>query len=451
MTTHHVFWILVVAVVLLYQFVDADTFDDAINSRMQQLKIRGMAIAFYDESTMNAPVARGYGKVSSSPTSADVDADTTFQLASVSKVFTASAIAVLLDQGQLKSLDDDICSVKPSTWQTSACRNPHHPKDKVTFRMMMSHRSSFQDDIPQTQNKSGVDVAPSYGPSFKYDPEIPAAGNPTCPLTDVQGFYRDILTEKKTETKVGYYFLNKKGRHINWYYLAKNELGGMWSKSRPGATKLYSNFAVGYQAALVELKTNQTFPQFCKTNIFDKLNMTHTAWHTVDLPPGTKQAIPNQYREDTDDWTDYGDYCYIDYASGELRTTANDLVKWGNAMLTLGVPSLWSSTTGDEVAACQERNENGVRVKNCEFGLGWAILNNKMKSKLPEKWLGAFTQYDWTDGIWHDGSEAGIQSNLIVLPSAGVYVAVVTQTDENDDEAPQKMTARVMKAPRPVT
>ena len=69
--------------------------------------------------------ARGYGKVSSSASAGDVTADTAFMLASVGKVFVASVIAVLLDQGIISSLDEDICETTSTPWASSnACRHP---------------------------------------------------------------------------------------------------------------------------------------------------------------------------------------------------------------------------------------------------------------------------------------------------------------------------------------
>ena len=73
-----------------------------------------------------------------------------------------------------------------------------------------------------------------------------------------------------------------------------------------------------------------------------------------------------------------------------------------------------------------------------------------MKKNTPEKWLKqGFAKYDWTDGIWHDGAEAGSQTNIIILPKAGIYVAVLTNTDLNSETAAQQLTQAVIEAPLP--
>jgi len=267
-------------------------------------------------------------------------------------------------------------------------------------------------------------------------------------LEDVKGFYRDILTDKATETPIGNLTLQG-GQKLNWYKLAKAHFpngNGLWRKDAPGSKNVYSNAAVGYVAALVELKTNQTFSEYCRRHLFQPLNMTRTAWFARDLPPSTRLAIPVEYRGGGNRWHDIGDYCYIDYASGQLRTTARDLAMWGNAMLLQprATPILWSSKVGKLVGTCQERNANGKVVQDCEVGLGWFLLDNSYKGD--EAWMAPFEKYDWTGGIWHDGAEAGVQTQGLVLPASGVFVFVLTNTDLNSDLAAQRLASAVQRA-----
>jgi CubicO group peptidase (beta-lactamase class C family) len=68
-------------------------------------------------------------------------------LASVSKVFTAAAVLLLIEDGLIGGLNSDICDVIPSTWAKRACRNPRFPNVPVTWRMLVTHRSSLTEDI----------------------------------------------------------------------------------------------------------------------------------------------------------------------------------------------------------------------------------------------------------------------------------------------------------------
>eukprot|EP00563_Minutocellus_polymorphus_P001069 CAMPEP_0181040034 /NCGR_PEP_ID=MMETSP1070-20121207/10822_1 /TAXON_ID=265543 /ORGANISM="Minutocellus polymorphus, Strain NH13" /LENGTH=572 /DNA_ID=CAMNT_0023117995 /DNA_START=76 /DNA_END=1791 /DNA_ORIENTATION=+ len=441
----------VLAPMLLIPAVRGDEFDDALTSKVSSLNIRGAAVAYFDASKgMTEPIVRGYGRVSSSAQAAKVTPDTAFMLASISKGFTASAVAVLVDRGII-SLDDDICKVLPQGYGRPMCRNPNYPNDAITWRMMITHRSSLKANIPEARDSFGNFISPSYGPSGGYTVDAPAAGNPTCPLDEVIDFYRALLTnDPAASTDVGRGVRLRGGEDLDWYELAQSN-GGMWKNYRPGSRKEYSNLAFGYLAGLVELASGQSFATFCRDNLFHPLGMYQTAWFRNHLPDGIREAVPVEWYNNR--FEDVGHYCFIDYASGELRTSASDLARWSESMLNYGAPTLWSKGTGVDIMTCRERTASGGQVNGCEFGYGWAILDNSMKGlSSTEGWLkSGFSSLDWTDGFWHDGAEAGSQTNIVILPRTGVYVAVVTNTDMNSESAAQQLTRTVVEAPLPPT
>jgi CubicO group peptidase (beta-lactamase class C family) len=413
----------------------ADSFDDGMIRRMKELNVRGASVVYYDASKMDAPIIRGYGKISSSKDSQDVTSHTPFQLASVSKVFTAAVMASLVNQGLIR-LDDDICDVIPSDWQQSACRNPAHPDAVVTWRSLSSHTSSLVDNVPFVLNQNHEIKAPGYGPTDGYAFSI-AAGNPTCPLTDFQGFYRDFLTNKTTETSVGAVnFTLEGGGSLNWYQVGQ-DAGGAWLDYAPGENWTYSNFAVGYVAALVELVTNRTFDDYSQEYIFGPLGMNETAWYSRDLSAGVVEADPVDFSNGT--FSDIGQYCYIDMASGSLRMSAEDMSKWLQAMLTYGAPKLWPEHIGREVFSCQQKNPEGRNFEACQFGLGWNLVPAAMANELSVSEYHWLQGYNSTDGVWHGGDEAGVQTYALVLPNAGLYQAVLTNTYNNDRAACAKL------------
>lgn len=399
---------------------------------------------------MPSPVTRGYGQISSDSSSASVTPDTAFMIASVSKPFTASAVAVLVDKGII-SLDDDICDVIPAGYSDTMCRNQNHPNVKITWRMMITHRSSMKGNIPDAKDRWGDPISPSYGPSGGYTSDAPAVGNPTCPLGEIGDFYHALLTDDpNATTDVGAGVILQGGKELDWFDLAISN-GSMWSRSKPGQRRDYSNAAYGFVSALIEFATGQSFPDFCREHLFEPLGMSHTEWFLDDLPDGSQVAVPVEKKRNGG-YMDVGHYCFIDYASGQLRTSANDIARWSNAMLDYGSPMLWSTAVGKEIVKCQEKNVNGEPIgnNNCDFGYGWILLNNSMKQSTQEKWLKqGFSEYDWTDGVWHDGLEAGSQTNIVILPKAGIFVAVLTNTDLNSETAAQQLTQAVVEAPLP--
>lgn len=385
---------------------------------------------------MDEPIIRGYGRVASSDNSPAVDRDTVFLLASVSKVFAGTAVMKLLDLGVISSLDDDICDVTAAATdipQGMACRNPFYPDIPVTWRMLLTHRSSLKASIPTfpSNNEYGY-LEAGYAPTGGYFGL--AAGQTQCPLEDVTGFYRDILVDKPTETTVG------SNLGVQWYQLAQREMNGMWQQNAPpGERNVYSNFAVGFIAALVEWATSQSFPDFCQEHIFTPLNMTKTAWFRRDLPEGVREAVPVETanRRGTK-WNDIGHYCFIDYASGSLRSTAMDLSKFLDSMLDYGVPALWSNPLlGKEALSCLETKNDAT----CEFGANWILLSSE---NADEEWLDPYRRYDWTNAAHHDGAEAGSQTQILLLPEADVYAVVLTNTDGNDEYAAQNIASELL-------
>ena len=81
-------------------------------------------------------LARAYGR--QSPSMATATPDALYQIASISKQFTAAAILILRDQGRL-SLDDHVSRYVPGI--TGG--------DRITIRQLLSHTAGLQDYWPQ--------------------------------------------------------------------------------------------------------------------------------------------------------------------------------------------------------------------------------------------------------------------------------------------------------------
>mmetsp|Transcript_7781 Transcript_7781/g.18743 ORF Transcript_7781/g.18743 Transcript_7781/m.18743 type:complete len:491 (+) Transcript_7781:88-1560(+) len=409
---------------------NADDLDDAILRQMDDEHVLGASVAYFNKEFMTEPIIRSYGKTSTTSGAKNVTNDTVFMIASVSKVFAGAAVLKLVSQ-KVITLDDDICDVLPGDYNPTACRNPNFPNIPVTWRMLVTHQSSLMEGIPDINNMS-----PNYGPNGAYSGL--AVGNPSCPLSDVVGFYRDIMINKDTETTVGAGF----SANFNWNDAVN---GTVWEDYEPGTVTSYSNFAIGYIAALVEHVTGKTFPAYCKEFIFDPLGMTNTAWFRKDLPSGVLETMPIDYlgkgqnitlpdnstMPPGDQYADMEHYCFIDYASGSLRTTAKDLALYLDAMLTYGAPKLWTEEEGISGVTCAEKD---ATFNECEYGITWELL----KKLFSVDWLAEpARRFNWEHAIAHAGFEAGSQTQVIVFPKSGIYALVLTNTNGNDDDAAQ--------------
>ena len=154
-----------------------------------------------------------------------------FQIASVSKTITATAIMQLHDKGLLK-LDEDV-----NKFLKFSVRNPNYPDRRITFRHLLTHTSSIRDS----------DVIYS----------LCAAGDPTVSL-------EEVVTQ--------YFTLN----------------GPLWNrknyaKDAPGTNKRYSNAGFSLLGYLVEVIGEQSFEEYLQQNIFGPLKMNETSLYIVKL------------------------------------------------------------------------------------------------------------------------------------------------------------------------
>lgn len=412
----------------------------SIKADLSFLPIQISFLSNCSQEFISEPILRSYGTLASDENSEDVTIDTAFMVASVSKLFAGAAVLKLVDQG-LIALDDDICDVLPIDYDTSACRNPFWPDTKVTWRMLVTHQSSLMEDIPDL---NGTLVA--YGPTGGYFNGT-AGGNPACPLTDVTGFYRDIMIDKISQTSVG----SELG--FDWYVFANETNGGVWEDFEPGTESLYSNFAIGYIAALVEHATGTPFPQYCDDNIFAPLNMTSTAWFREDLPDGVPVAVPVSYLGNSSDFgvlsdnttlppgpvfEDIGHYCFIDYASGSLYTTVKDMASFLNSMLDYGAPTLWPGELGTTALQCAEPDSS---FNQCEYGITWNLLKKLFSDEFLQE---PAARFDWEDAAGHAGAEVGSQTQVILFPKSGIYAVVFTNTDGNGNEVAQDFMGELL-------
>lgn len=88
-------------------------------------------------------MARGFGKLTPDAGSPDVDADSIFLLASITKPVTASALMILVDRG-LISLDDPVARYIPE-FQGGE-------RAQVAVRNLLSHISGLPDMLPQNRD-----------------------------------------------------------------------------------------------------------------------------------------------------------------------------------------------------------------------------------------------------------------------------------------------------------
>jgi CubicO group peptidase (beta-lactamase class C family) len=160
-------------------------------------------------------------------------------------------------------------------------RTPTHPEVPITFKMLLTHTSSIQDN-------------------WNVLSQLYAPGDPTIPLGT---FLSDYLTPG------------------GQYYSASQN----FYSQIPGTYWSYCNVGAALAGYLVEILTSVPFDEYCKDSIFVLLNMSNTAWFLRDLDTS---LVAHPYGYWGGAYHDYGLYGYPDYPDGLLRTALPSLAKF---------------------------------------------------------------------------------------------------------------------------
>tara|TARA_Y100000590_G_C15708887_1_gene1009614 strand:- start:699 stop:2207 length:1509 start_codon:yes stop_codon:yes gene_type:complete len=300
-----------------------------IQSTMETHLIPGLSISIVKDSDIVWEKYFGYANIEQEIL---VDENTMFILSSISKTITATALMQLWEMN-LFNIDDQINNYLPFD-----VIHPDYPNSPITFKMLLSHTSGIKD---------------FWSVMTYYDGDSPL--------------------------DLGYYleqYLTPNGE----FYSAN----GCYTNSEPGTNYSYSNNAVALIGYLVEEISGQSFNTYCNENIFLPLQMDNAFWFLSEIDSLNQVASPYQitggngdscsiigcgiydqsnpcfcdfacieYGDCCSDYeeicgengaggsignlTEYENYGYSDYPSGQLRTTSNNLAKFMGAYMNSGI------------------------------------------------------------------------------------------------------------------
>ncbi len=211
--------------------------EEFLKQKMERDRIPGLAAALIRADGLSWYCELGYADLERR---IPMSIDHLQNIGSVSKTFTTMALMQLWEK-ELFQLDDDV-----SEYVGFSVRNPNHPDVAITFRHLLTHRSSIRDGL-------------AYGRNYH-------CGDPTLALGDwIRGY------------------LSSQG---NLYDPEEN-----FHKWAPETDWEYNNVAYGLLAYLVEVISGVAFADFCKANIFEPLGMTQTSWYLADVDT-SRHAAP---------------------------------------------------------------------------------------------------------------------------------------------------------------
>jgi serine-type D-Ala-D-Ala carboxypeptidase/endopeptidase len=253
----------------------------AIRSRVDAKKSTGMVVATIDPDGSTSMAAYG----SPGPGAMPLDADSVFEIGSITKVFTAALLVDMVDRGEVK-IDDPVAKYLPA-----GVRMPERNGKRITL-------------LDLTTQSSGL-------------PRMPDNFKPR----DVTNPYADYTAEQMFE------FLGR-------YQLTRDI----------GAEYEYSNLGVGLLGQALARRAGQTYEALLQERILKPLGMEHsgialTPWMRTHLAKGHDaqgQVAPN--------W-DIPAFA----GAGALRSTMNDLLHFARANLDASggrLPRLMQQTHG---------------------------------------------------------------------------------------------------------
>lgn len=344
--------------------------DRKIERWMDKNRVPGLAACIVVEDRI--VWSNGYGLANISRNIPFTPDHTIFQIASITKTFTATAIVQLRDEGLL-ALDDDVNDYLPFS-----VRNPKHPNAPITFRHLLTHRSSIDDD--------------------------------DC----IYGLYTVGDPVKSLEEVVTAYFTPD---------------GALWRPSNflrnaPGDKESYSNIGFALLGYLVEIISKQSLEDYMQEHIFKPLRMNETSFYAGKLDDErtarcytyAKSAKRQLCPGDGDGnllpagcspqpgFNEHALYSYPTLADGMIRTSVNQLAHFMIAMMNRG-----------RFEQTQLLKEESVRemLSGKKQGLAWSR----------------------EDDYWgHDGGDPGCSTNMMFDPRERVGFIVFANADAELDD-----------------
>ena len=255
--------------------------DSFITATMSEFHIPGLSACILKAGELVWNNSYGYADVERKIPVTD---STLFLLASISKTITGTALMQLYERG-LFNLDDNVNNYLPPDLQVI---NPSYPDSIITFKMILSHVSSIND------NWNVIEPLVTVG-----DSPIP-----------MYGFLKNYLVPG------GAYYTDMS-----------------YSSYPPASTYNYSNIAIALLGYLVEAITDTTFAEYCQNNIFKPLSMNETSWFLANLDTS---HVARPYHWTPSGYEPFPHGGFPAYPPGQLRTSSLQFARFFNAFMQKG-------------------------------------------------------------------------------------------------------------------
>ena len=170
--------------------------------------------------------------------------------------------------------------------------------------------------------------------------------------------------------------------------------------AEPGTQFFYSSFGWNLLGAVIEGAAGEPFLHYMQRAVWQPLGMVHTSGDRADsLLPDRSQLYGKGSR------LAFADDVSFKYPSGGLLSTAEDLVKYGNALLG---KSFLTRTQTRQLFTSQTTRDG----RPTHYGMGWRLTTTRSGHRL----------------YWHEGLVNGGSASLLLYPDDELVVAVLANS-----------------------
>jgi len=340
--------------------------EDAGMSRSQLEHVGELAQSWVDQGLIQCLVAlvarhgrivfyKGFGRQLPDKGSPPVALDSVFPMASITKIFTTTAVMLLVEEGRV-GLNRRVREYIPEF--------AGEGKDGVLVRHLLTHTSGIGED--------GLEA---------FAKERQGIGMPPAEAT-----LHPLMNE----------------------YMVQRYEGPLWKP--PGTEMSYADFNFELAGEIVRRVTGKSLANFARRRIFEPLGMTDTHYCRVDVPQG-RRAWRGPDPEDP--WLEAIEVEPIVQASGRSWASAMDMAIFCQMFLNRGAygdvrilsPASVAEMTRNQIPGIGSTFLNET-FPEASWGLGWSIHGDKTglcgtlySPQAFEHW-GAGGSYVWADPVY---------------------------------------------------
>lgn len=370
-------------------FAQGEAFHQRFNAVLAQHGVVGGGIAIVHG---QAPATEFFFGVMRSGTHQRVDAQTSYNWASITKTMTAIAILQLRDRGKL-SLDDPAVRYVPELRQV---HDAFGPVDAITIRDLLTHSAGFRN------------------PTWPWDCDDSA----NCDWQPFEPTHWSQVAAMLPYTHVAF---------------------------RPGTQWSYSNLGYVFLGQIIERLSGDDYEVYIDKNILKPLGMTQSYFDRS--PYFLESHVSASYLRAGDKLTEqpFNFDTGITTSNSGLKAPITDMVKYlrflvGDAAnpvydFVLKRSSLEEAWTGVLPVSEQDESPTAYTKDAPKMGLGFFVLNH------------GGHRY-----VFHDGDQGGFSSEMLIDPARHeASILVVNTTDTGKPAPPTALHPQSNTEPEPGT